>query len=502
MTNENSQVVKDMPKATWREWLGLVPLTLALFMLATDMTILFLAMPSIAADLAPSATQMLWIIHIGELLAVGFFLTMGRLGDRIGRKRLLIIGVTVYGLASVVAAFSTESWMLIASRALLGVASATVMPSTMSLLRNMFFDQKQFSVAIAIIMSSYSAGMALGPPIGGILLDHFWWGAVFLVNVPAVLVLLVTAPLLPEYSDKNSPRMDLVSVLLSSLALITFIYALQEMASHGLNILYFGLIAFSIAVGFLFINRQTRTKEPLLDLSMFKTRVLTYSLIARVFLSLLIVGESMLFAQHLQVIGLSPTEAGLLLIIPAIFSIAGTLVSPLLTRWMRPTYAMVSNLLIAGLGTLLLALTVHTADIVLLMIGASLMGIGVGPTITIASDQIISSVPQERAGTASALSDVSSGLGSVLSIAIIGSVGMLIYRWNLTDVMPTGMQPEIASSAMESVGTALAVSDGLPEMLQAVRFSSTVALQSVYGLVTVGFAALIIFVLWKLRNIR
>ncbi|WP_042166091.1 MFS transporter [Paenibacillus gorillae] len=502
MTNEHAQVLNDSPKATWREWLGLVPLTLALFMLATDMTILFLAMPSIAADLAPSATQMLWIIHIGELLAVGFFLTMGRLGDRIGRKRLLIIGVTVYGLSSIVAAFSTEPWMLIASRALLGVASATVMPSTMSLLRNMFFDQKQFSVAIAIVMSSYSAGMALGPPIGGLLLDHFWWGAVFLVNVPAVLILLVTAPLLPEYSDKKSPRMDLVSVLLSSLALITFIYALQEIANHGFKILYVVLIAVSIAIGFLFINRQLHTKDPLLDLYMFKTPLLTYSLIARVFLSLLIVGESMLFAQHLQVIGLTPTEAGLLLIIPAIFSIIGTLVSPLLTRWMRPTYAMVSNLLIAGIGAFLLALTVQNADILLLMIGASLMGIGVGPTITIASDQIISSVPQERAGTASALSDVSSGLGSVLSVAIIGSIGMLVYRWNFTNAIPAGVPSEIANSAMESVGTALAVSDGLPEMLQAIRFSSTIALQSVYGFVSIGFLALIIFVLWKLRYVR
>lgn len=361
MTNEYVKDAIDMPKATWREWVGLIPLTLAVFMLATDMTILFLAMPSIAADLAPSATQMLWIIHIGELLAVGFFLTMGRLGDRIGRRRLLIIGVTIYGVSSIVAAFSTESWMLIASRALLGLASATVMPSTMSLLRNMFFYPKQFSVAIAIIMSSFSAGMALGPPIGGLLLDHYWWGAVFLVNVPAVVVLLAAAPLLPEYRNKQSQRMDLVSVLLSSLTLIIFIFALQEMASHGIKIIYVGLIALSIAVGFLFINRQLHSKDPLLDLYMFRNSVLTNSLISRVFLSLLITGESMLFAQHLQVIGLSPTEAGLLLIIPAIFSIAGTLVSPVLTRWMSPTYAMVSNLLTAGGGAFLLMLTVQKA---------------------------------------------------------------------------------------------------------------------------------------------
>ncbi|QDI90712.1 MFS transporter [Salicibibacter halophilus] len=176
---EHNKNVDAAPGATWREWFGLGALSLAVFMLATDVTVLFLAMPSIAADLTPSATQMLWIIHIGELLTVGFVLTMGRLGDKIGRRRLLIIGISVYGLASLMAAFSTAAWLLIAIRALLGIATATVMPSTMSLLRSMFPEPKQFSVAIAINLSAFSAGMALGPPMGGLLLDYFWWGRYF-----------------------------------------------------------------------------------------------------------------------------------------------------------------------------------------------------------------------------------------------------------------------------------------------------------------------------------
>lgn len=159
---------------TWKEWTGLVILTLAVFMLATDLSILYLAMPQIAADLEPTATQMLWIIHIGELLAVGFALTMGRLGDNIGRRRLLLIGVFLYGLASLLAAFSTAVWMLIGIRAPLGVATATIMPSTMSLLKNMFKNEKEFSLAIAINLSAFGAGMSLGPPIGGFLLEYFW----------------------------------------------------------------------------------------------------------------------------------------------------------------------------------------------------------------------------------------------------------------------------------------------------------------------------------------
>ncbi|MBB6451402.1 DHA2 family multidrug resistance protein-like MFS transporter [Geomicrobium halophilum] len=493
----------EVPRATWQEWMGLGALTLAVFMLATDISILFLAMPSIAADLAPSSTQMLWIIHIGELLAVGFALTMGRLGDKIGRRRLLVIGISVYGLASFIAAFSTEAWMLIATRALLGVATATVMPSTMSLLRNMFFDRKQFSVAIAINLSAFSAGMALGPPMGGLLLDYFWWGAVFLVNVPVAIGLLAASRLLPEYRNKDSKPMDFISVLLSSLALVTLIFGLQEMANDGFNMLYGGSVVIGIAVGVLFIKRQMNTEDPLLDLHMFRIPVFSFSLIAVTVVLLVTTGADMLFAQHLQaVVGLTPTEAGLLLIIPALLSMAGTLISPVLTRWMRPAYAMVSGLLTAAGGALLIMLTVHDAGAIILIIGVSLLGFGGGPTMTIASEQIISSVPQERAGTASAMSDVSTGLGSVLSIAFIGSLGMLVYRGVLASSLPSEVPSEIANSSMESVGAAVAAAEGFPQMLQAVQSSFTVALQAVFGIAAIGLFVLMIFIVWKLRHVR
>ncbi|QQK80692.1 MFS transporter [Salicibibacter cibi] len=493
----------EAPRATWREWWGLGVLTLAVFMLSTDMTVLFLAMPSIAADLAPGATQMLWMIHIGELLAVGFALTMGRLGDSIGRRRLLVIGISVYGLASIIAAFSTEAWMLIATRALLGVATATVMPSTMSLLRNMFFDPKQFSVAIAINLSAFSAGMALGPPMGGLLLDHFWWGAVFLINVPVAIGLLAASPILPEFRNKDSKRMDVVSVLLSSLALVTLIFGLQEMANDGFNMLYAGSVVIGIVLGILFIKRQMNSEDPLLDLRMFRIPVFRFSLIAVTVVIFVMTGADMLFAQHLQaVVGLTPTEAGLLLIIPAILSMVGTLIAPVLTKWLRPAYAMVSGIIVAAVGSLLIVLTVHDAGALILVTGVSLIGFGTGPAVTIASEQIISIVPQERAGTASAMSDVSNGLGGVLSIAFIGSLGMLAYRWSLMDAIPVGVPSEIAHSAMENVGTAVAVSDRFPEMLPAIQSSFTVALQAVYGIATIGLFVLMIIIVWKLRHVR
>ncbi|WP_052400705.1 MFS transporter [Oceanobacillus jeddahense] len=498
----SNEYANEVQKATWREWLGLGTLTLAVFMLSTDMTVLFLATPSIAADLGPSGTQMLWIIHVGELLAVGFALTMGRLGDNIGRRRLLVIGVTVYGSASFLAAFSTEPWMLIAARAFLGVATATVMPSTMSLLRNMFFDPKQFSVAIAINLSAFSAGMALGPPMGGLLLDYFGWGAVFLINVPIAIFLLAISPLLPEYRNKDSKRIDFISVLLSSLALVTFIFGLQEIANTGFNMFYAGSVVIGIGTGILFIRRQLKAKDPLLDLSMFRIRIFNFSLIALMVIILVITGADMFFAQHLQaVVGLTPTKAGLLLIIPALLSMAGTMISPVLTRWIRPAYAMVMGLLIALAGALLIILTVHDAGSLILIIGASLLAFGVGPTMTITGEQLISSVPQERAGSASAMSDVSGGFGSVMSIAFIGSLGMLVYRLTLMDSLPAGVPSEIADSTMENVGSAVAVSERFPEMLQAIQSSFTVALQTIYGITAIGLFGLMVIIIWKFRFI-
>ena len=456
-----------------------------------------------SADLAPSASQMLWIIHIGELLAVGFVLTMGRLGDKIGRRRLLVFGVTVYGIASLMAAFSTAAWMLIAVRAFLGVAAATVMPSTMSLLRNLFLDPKQFSVAVAIHLSAFSAGAALGPTMGGLLLDHFWWGAVFLINVPVAIVLLATSRLLPEFRNADAKRLDVVSVLLSSLALITLIFGLQEMAHDGFNMLYGGSVVMGIATGGLFIRRQMKSLDPLLDLRMFRIPVFKFSFIALMLILLVTSGAEMLFAQHLQaVVGLSPTEAGFLLIIPALLSMAGTLMSPVLTRWMRQAYAMVSGLFVAAGGALLIMLTAHDAGPLILIIGASLLAFGAGPTLTIASEQIISSVPQERAGSASAMNDVSSGLGYALSIAFIGSLGMYVYRQSLANSIPAGVPSEIVNSAMESIGAAVVAAEGVPKMLQAVQSSFTVAIQTIYGLAAIGLFVLMTIIIWKLRHVR
>lgn len=503
-----SKMRKNPPRATWREWLGLAALMLPVFMLATDMTGLFLAMPSISADLMPSSTQTLWILHIGEFLTVGFLITMARLADRIGRRRLLAIGVTVYGLASIIAAFSTTVWMLIVARAFLGVAAATITPSAMSLLRNMFPDPKQFSVAIAVNLSAFSAGAALGPPIGGLLVDHFWWGAIFLINAPVALIFLLAVPLLPTYRDSEAGRMDIVSVALSLFALIAVIFGLQEIAERGFHLLYVGTVILGVIVGVLFVRRQLRLQEPLLDLRMFRESAFSVSLLSLLLVLLVNGGAYMLFIQHLQtVLGLSPTHAGLLLMTPAILSIVGTLLAPVLTRWMRPAYAMASGLTVAIGGAVIIILTANTAEAAILITGVSLFMLGVGPVMTIGSELIIAGVPQERAGSASAMQDVGSGLGNAMGIAFLGSLAMIIYRGSLADSIPREVPEEAASTALDSLGAAVAVAGQLPdklgaEMLHAVQSSFSLTIQLSYSISALGLILVALMIMWKLRYIR
>jgi DHA2 family multidrug resistance protein-like MFS transporter len=338
--------------------------------------------------------------------------------------------------------------------------------------------------------------------MGGLLLDYFWWGAVFLINVPIAIVLLLTSPLLPEFRNNDAKRLDVVSVLLSSLALVALVFGLQEMANVGFNMLYGGAVVIGIATGILFIKRQMNTVDPLLDLRMFRISTFTVSLIALMLIPLVTMGGEMLFAQHLQsVVGFSPTEAGLLLIIPALLAMAGTLISPVLTRWMRPAYAMVSGLLTAAGGALLIMLTAHDAGALILIIGASLVAFGKGPAMTIASEKVMSSVPHERAGSASGMTDVSTGLGYALSIAFIGSLGMLVYRGALASSIPTEMPSEIVNSAMESVGAAVEVTEGFPEMLQVIQSSFTTAIQFVYGIAAIGLFVIMMIIVWKLRHV-
>ncbi|GAA6129759.1 hypothetical protein NBRC116187_01190 [Halopseudomonas sabulinigri] len=259
------------PRASRREWLGLAVLVLPTLLLALDMTLLHLAAPHLSADLQPSSAQLLWILDIYGFMVAGFLITMGTLGDRIGRRRVLLAGALAFGLASIAAAFSTSAGMLIVTRALLGVAGATLMPSTLSLIRNMFHDERERTLAITVWMTGFIVGSAIGPLVGGIMLEFFWWGSLFLLGVPVMALLLLAGPLLlPECREAQAGRLDIPSALLSIAALLLIIYGLKDSARDGFNLLASVAVLAGFALARVFVLRQQRLADPMLDLALFQ----------------------------------------------------------------------------------------------------------------------------------------------------------------------------------------------------------------------------------------
>lgn len=321
-------------RAGKREWIGLAVLALPTLLLALDMSVLYLALPHLAADLQPTSTQLLWITDIYGFMVAGFLITMGTLGDRIGRRKLLMTGAVFFAAASVLAAYSTSPEMLIATRTLLGIAGATLMPSTLGLISNMFANPKQRGVAIAVWMSCFMGGTALGPAVGGMLLEAFWWGSVFLLGVPVMLLLLATGPvLLPEHKNPDAGRLDLASVALSLCTILPVIYGLKELAKDGLSTTSLGAIAVGVAVGAAFVRRQLRLSDPLLDLRLFTNRRFSSALGIFSVGGFAMGGMFLFVSQYLQLVeGLSPLHAGLWLVPPAVAMIGGTMFGPALSQ--------------------------------------------------------------------------------------------------------------------------------------------------------------------------
>ena len=352
-----AQTLETAPaKATRREWIGLAVIALPCLLYAMDLTVLTLAIPSLAADLNPTSTELLWIVDIYGFLVAGFLITMGTLGDRIGRRRLLLVGAAAFGAASVLAAFAQTPEMLIASRALLGIAGATLAPSTLSLIRNMFHDSHQRTVAIGIWVTSFSTGAAIGPLVGGVLLESFHWGSVFLLAVPVMAVLLAVGPkLLPEYKDPNPGRLDLASAALSLTAVLAVIFGIKELAKDGLEPLGISALVAGLAIGAAFIDRQRRLAEPMIDLGLFRRRAFSLSLSANTLAFAVVFGLEVFVAQYFQlVLGYSPLEAGLWSLPGALAFVVGSQLTPPLAARIRPPVLMLGGIVVAIAGVAML----------------------------------------------------------------------------------------------------------------------------------------------------
>ncbi|MFD3927792.1 MFS transporter [Streptomyces sp. NPDC058614] len=438
-------------------WLALSVLVLAVLLVAVDATVLGLATPYISEDLKPSGTQLLWIGDVYSFVIAGLLVSMGSLGDRIGRKKLLLIGATAFGAISVLNAYATTPELMIVARALLGVAGATLMPATLALIRNLFHDPRERSLAIGIWGATASAGAALGPVVGGFLLEHFWWGSVFLINLPVMAVLvLVGIKLLPESRNPNPGPWDLTSVGLSLVGMIGIVYAVKEAATHGIEWQ-------AVAVGLLgsgalywFVRRQLTLPSPLLDMRLFRHRGFSGAVLADLFTILGLSGLVFFLSQYLQLVqGRGPFEAGLAELPAAIGAVAAGLIAGTVARRFS-VRAVVSGGL-GAVGLALAALTLLDQSTGYPLLGAALLvvGIGAGFSFTVTADVILSSVPKEQAGAASAVSETAYELGAALGIALLGSIVTGVYA-GFTG--PAGTPAE----AHESLGGAAESAAGLP----------------------------------------
>jgi DHA2 family multidrug resistance protein-like MFS transporter len=418
--------------------------------------------PALSADLGPTSTELLWIVDIYSFLLAGLLVLMGNLGDRIGRRRLLIAGAIAFGLASALAAFATSPGMLIAARALLGLGGATLMPSTLALLRSVFLDDRERRLAIAIWAAAFSGGAAVGPIIGGVLLEHFWWGSVFLVNAPVMVLLVVGALLLlPESRNPLPGPFDVLSGLLSIAGVLPVVYALKSVAKDGPSATAALSLAAGVALLWSFVRRQRTLAEPLLDLRLFSNRVFTVAVSTNLLTVFALLGVMFYLPQYLiLVLGMSPLVAGLWMLPLAGATVVGSLAAPALARLLQLRWIIGGGMTLAAAGLAVGTMLGIDGDRTVLVTAGLLIGAGVGAAEALTNDAILTAAPPERAGAAASVSETAYEFGAAMGTAVLGSVGLSVYAANLGEV--DGVPRQALSAARESLGSAGEIAAQLP----------------------------------------
>ena len=503
--------MKDASTAAGRkEWIGLAVLVLPALLASMDLSVLFMAAPWLSADLEPSGTQLLWIMDIYGFLMAGLLITMGSLGDRIGRRRLLLIGAAAFGAASVLAAYASSPEMLIAARALLGIGGATLAPSTLSLIRNMFVDPGQRRAAIGVWTAAFTGGVAIGPIIGGLLLENFWWGSVFLINIPVMALLLTVGPLLlPESKNPAAGRLDLPSAALSLAAVLPVIYGIKEMAEHvGVTGPAVAAIVAGIVMGVVFVRRQCTVAEPFIDVRLFQRASFSAAVGANAMLTFATAGMGVIAVQYIQVVlGYRPFAAALWMLPTVGGTMLGVAMANLVVRWFRPGFVVAAGVLVAAAGFAMVATTVEVDSSVGVVIsGYTVLVFGIGVAVSLAIDLIMGSAPAERAGSAAAISETGGEFGGALGIAILGSIATAIYRDDLGSV-PDGVPAAVVDTASGSLGGAVAVAESLPgetagALLQAAYEAFVNGFNVTAGVGAVLLAAVAVVAAILLRDVR
>lgn len=440
-----------------RQWIALGVLCLATVLVSLDLFVMLLAVPAVTEALGATSSQQLWILDVYGFMVAGLMITMGTLGDRIGRRKLLLAAAAVFGVASVVAAYSVSPGMLIGARAVLGIAGAAIAPCTLSLISTLFPDTRQRATALGVWAGCFTVGAIVGPIVGGVLLNHFWWGSAFLIGVPAMVVLLVVGPIvLPEYRNEQAGRIDLPSVVLSLAAILPAIHGLKHLASHGVSATSVGALVIGGVFGWIFVRRQRRLADPLVDVRLFTRRTFSVTLGSMMTFSMLSGGVMVFAAQYFQLVrGMTPLAAGLALVPGMITTTVAFQVAPRLARRIRPAVLIPAGIAFTVVGMVVMSQATSTT---VLVIAFAIQCVGPAPLVTLGTNLVIGSVPPEKAGSAGALTQTSNEFGYSLGIAILGSVVTAAYRSqmdgrggnSLGEAITQGVPADILAQAREA----------------------------------------------------
>ncbi|WP_327240253.1 MFS transporter [Streptomyces sp. NBC_01318] len=471
MTNATSTTTDRSDLAGRKEWTAFVVLLLPLLLVSMDVSVLFFAIPSIDRDLAPSATQQLWIFDVYGFALSGLLITMGSLGDRIGRRKLLLLGAVAFSTASVGAAYATSPEMLIAARALLGIGGATLMPSTMGLVRNMFRNEQQRSTAVGIWSGAMAGGIALGSVLSGFMLQHFWWGSVFLINVPAMVLLLVLVPVLvPEFKDPNPGRFDLWSVPLSMGAVLPVIYGVKESAAHGLDARNALLIAIGLLVGWVFVRRQRVRDDAMISRELFRGKGFAAGIGLNSLAAFAMMGSAFFTTQYLQsVLGMSTMEAALWSLAPSLAVGAAAPTATAIAQRIDRMQVISAGFVIAAAGFALLALS-DTDSLWLLLIGSAVMSSGIVTVMALVSDLALATAPPEKAGSAASLLETGQEFGGAMGMALLGAVATAVYGADLPDSAPEAARKTLPGAL--ATGDASLISAGREAFVHSMQYAS------------------------------
>ncbi|TQS40159.1 MFS transporter [Cryptosporangium phraense] len=502
-------------KASRREWLGLAVLALPTLLVSIDVFVMLLALPHLSVALNADSTQQLWIMDAYPFLLSGFLITMGAVSDRIGPRKLLLIGATAFGVTSTLAAYAPNPVLLIVARAVLGVAGATLAPSILALISAMFRDPKERGLAIGVWFVCFMGGTAIGPVVGGAMLAHFWWGSVFLLGVPAMVVLLACAPVLRPFSYAEHgdavggihvapAKIDPASVALSLAAVLPIVYGLKQLAKDGPGVTALAAIVLGLVAGTIFLRRQHRLPRPLLNLKILRDPACATAL-GGLFLGTLLMGAMMLFiTERLQLVaGLSALRSGLWMLPAAATSAVSVVVAPLLARRVRPAYLIAGGLAISVAAQAALALLPADAGPGRIAACFALTNLGAGPLVSLATGLVLGAVPPSEAGSAGALNETSGEFGFALGIATLGSLGVAVYRATID--LPAGLTPVDAARARDTLTEAAQVAAGLPDklgsdVLTAAHQAFTTGMQAAAAVSAALLAGLAVLVLVALRR--